>query len=179
MRYECDYREEVKRDWEQVTKKLESISDQEETPEMVAVKKEHFARILEISQLKESQYKKVKNDQKLRVMKLAYRDFEEAAIMHGGKVVLDINEDKSTASISYTGKELFNSDPNKNPLAEAIRNLLAYFPDIWISADEGGFTMTISGSLYDLKMVKNLSKQIEKKTQELHQWTRENFVFHK
>ena len=71
MRYECDYREEVKRDWEQVTKKLESISDQEETPEMVAVKKEHFARILEISQLKESQYKKVKNDQKLRVMKLA------------------------------------------------------------------------------------------------------------
>lgn len=175
MRYECDYREEVKRDWEQIAKELESVSDKEETPEMAALKKEHFARILEISKLKESQYQKVKNDQKLRAMKCAYRDFEEAAIMHGGKVVLDINEDRETASLSYTGKELFNSNPYKDNLGEAIRNLLVYFPDIWISADKGEFTMTISGSLYNLKRVKDLSKEIEKKTQELRQWTREKY----
>lgn len=179
MHYECDYRREVEQEWNELMKKVESISASDNTPEDSALKKEHFARILEISKLKESQYIKVPNEKKVIAMKFAYTQFEEAASILGGKVVLDIDEEKSTASISYTGKELYDSDVKKDYLSDSIKTLLEYFPNIWIKAEGDEFTLTISGALYDMKQVQDLSELIQKKTKELRQWTREHCVFHK
>ncbi len=57
MHYECDYREKVAMEMAEIMAGMENEDKREKTPEETALNKEEFKRILEISQLEESQYK--------------------------------------------------------------------------------------------------------------------------
>lgn len=86
---------------------------------------------------------------------------------------MDITEDGMDATLSYTGRELFQTDEQYDKTAETIRTLLTHFPDMWLKAENNEFTLSISAHLYDKVLIQDLSEEIQQKQEELREWTRQ------
>lgn len=169
MHYECDYRKQVE---DELAKILE-MPKPKVSPEETVIVKGEFSRILEIVHLKASQYRLVISKERWDLIVNGYAALKEVAMVQGGKVVLDITEDGMDATLSYTGRELFQTDEKYDKTAETIRTLLTHFPDMWLKAENNEFTLTISAHLYDKIQVQDLSEEIEQKQEELREWTRQ------
>lgn len=174
MRYECDYRELVAKEREELDKVFEEMEVRQQTPEEEALSREEFAQILEIAEMKESQYRKIRSRKKLIALYDGYHELVSQARIHGGKVILDVNEDKMKGVLSYTGKEVFQTGAENDRLTVVLGSLLIHFPNVWIKVDNGEFTLTIQAQLYKKIQIRNLSKKIEQKNMELRKWTRQN-----
>lgn len=174
MHYECDYREKVAMEMAEIMAGMENEDKHEKTPEETALNKEEFRRILEISQLEESQYKLIPSKERFKAIHSGYCVFEEVARIQGGKVVLDISDDGMRATLQYTGKEMFQTGAPDDKMSSMFCYLLSYFPNLWIKAEGEEFTVTINAELYKKIKVKNLSRRIDKKRTELQSWTRSN-----
>lgn len=172
MHYECDYREQVAKENEELGKlwtgKTGNLKEN-------AIAREELSKIVEIAEMKASQYRKIRSKRLRAVLYEGLCELEHQARIHGGRVVLDLSEDKMNATLTYTGKELFQTGALSDTVSKTIAKLLIHFPNIWINAENDEFTLTIHARLYKEVRIKNLSRQIEKKTIELRQWTRENY----
>lgn len=174
MHYECDYRELVAKEREELDRAFEEMEVRQQTLEEKALSREEFAQILEISEMKASQYRKVRSRKKLIALYDGYHELVSQARIHGGKVILDVNDDKMNAVLSYTGKEVFQTGAENDRLTVVLGSLLIHFPNVWIKVDNGEFTLTIQAQLYKKIQIRNLSKKIEQKNMELRKWTRQN-----
>ena len=174
MHYECDYRELVAKEREEVERAFEEMEIRQQTPEEKVLLEEEFAQILEIAEMKESQYRKVRSRKKLIALYDGYHELAAQARIHGGKVILDVNEDKMKGVLSYTGKEIFQTGAENDRLSVVLASLLTNFPNVWIKVENGEFNLTIQAQLYKKIQIRNLSKMIEQKNMELRKWTRQN-----
>ena len=130
MHYECDYREKVAMEMAEIMAGMENEDKREKTPEETALNKEEFRRILEISQLEESQYKLIPSKERFRAIRSGYRVFEEV-------------DDGMRATLQYTGKEMFQTGAPDDMMSSMFCYLLSYFPNLWIKAEGEEFTVTI------------------------------------
>lgn len=169
VHYECDYRKQVE---DELAKILE-MPKPKVSPEETVIVKGEFSRILEIVHLKESQYRLVISKERWNLIVNGYSALKDVAMVQGGKVVLDITEDGMDATLSYTGRELFQTDEQYDKTAETIRTLLTHFPDMWLKAENNEFTFTISAHLYDKILIQDLSEEIQQKQEELREWTKQ------
>lgn len=174
MHYECDYRELVAKEQEELNKAFDEMEIRQQTPEEKALSEEEFAHILEIAEMKESQYRKIRSRKKLIALYDGYHELATQARIHGGKVILDVNEDKMKGVLSYSGKEIFQTGAENDRLSVVLASLLTNFPNVWIKVENGEFTLTIQAQLYKKIQIRNLSKMIEQKNMELRKWTRQN-----
>lgn len=174
VHYERDYREQVAKENEELEKLCEGKT---RNLKENALAREELSRIIEISEMKASQYRKVHSKKLCAVLLEGFYELENQARIQGGKVVLDISEDKMNGTLTYTGTQLIQTGAFGDTFSKTFAKLLVYFPDIWLKAEDNEFTLTIQARLYKEVRIKNLSREIERKQMELRKWTHENYLY--
>lgn len=127
---------------------------------------EQFEQLLAIHRLESQQYDRVLDPARRDLLIKTFHALKPAAFINIGKLELDIDEEKLTAELRYSGKvlsETGRSDgPDKPPLLQTFIELSNTFGVFLITADDDVFTIRLHADIARSIKVRDYSEQIEK-----------------
>lgn len=117
--------------------------------------------IIDMVSLRESQYKRVRDEEKWDLWTRVFYDMAcRNARIQGGKVILDVNEETLTGSLTYTGHDLIFSTAWNEDI-ELFAGMIDLSEDIFISNKNGLIELQFMFHLYDNVKIADHSEQID------------------
>lgn len=155
MKKEVDYIQQYEQEEKELDALRASASEQDG-------KSDHnkFQLIIDMVSLRESQYERVRDEEKWDLWTQVFYDMAcRNARIHGGKVILDVDEESLTGSLTYTGHDLiFGTAWNED--IELFAGMIDLSEDIFISNKNGLIEIQFMFHVYDNVKIADYSDRI-------------------
>lgn len=115
---------------------------------------------LEYFQVYTSQFETVPNEGKKNKMVWLYEKLSEIAFASDGHVILDIDEEKETATLQYEGRELYKTNEENDLIGVVFAAIFIQYEFVELVHKENCFSLTVNEILYDRKLVNDRSKEL-------------------
>lgn len=124
-----------------------------------------FDQLLAIYRLERQQYDRVPDSTRRDLLVKASYALKPAALANLGKLKLDINEEKLTAELCYSGKLIVesgrNDDLGRPPLLSIFLELSKRFGAFLLTAEKDGFMISLHADIARSIKAHDYSEQIE------------------
>lgn len=141
MHFEVDYTKK----YEEAVKKFKEWKQEPLTEK----EREELSKLLEKCQKHESHITRMENSDKREEIIRFYGLLAKMAKCQGGHVILDINDERRTATLTYCGRELVQTPSKKDFMRHIISALFNTYDGIVLLGDENGITIIVCARLYD------------------------------
>lgn len=115
-----------------------------------------------------SQYKRIFSQVKRDKVFLLYKQLNELAFIHNGKVSLDINEEKMNARLVYWGDAIAFLPEELDRSRDILLSLLKAADMVYLSAVDGGIEIRIVEELCDNVVIRNEQAALAKLEESIH-----------
>jgi len=115
---------------------------------------------LEYFQVYTSQFEKVLNEGKKNKLVWFYEKLSEIAYINDGRVILNIDEEKETATLQYEGRELYKTGEENNLTGMVFAAIFIHYDFVTLTHKENCFSLTVNETMYDQKLVIDRSKEL-------------------
>lgn len=127
-----------------------------------------LGQYLQYYRLWSSQYKRTFSQAKKDKVFLLYKQLDELAFIHNGKVSLDINEEKMNARLVYWGDALSFLPNELDRSRSTLLSLLKVADMVYLSAVDGGIEIRIVEELCDKVVIRNEQAALAKLEESIH-----------
>lgn len=155
MKKEVDYIQQYKQEEKELDALRASTSDQDNKSDHTKLQ-----LIIDMVNLRESQYKRVHDEEKWNLWTQVFYNMAcRNACIQGGKVILDVDEESLTGSLTYTGHDLvFSTTWNED--IELFAGMIDLSEDIFISNKNGLVEIQFMFHIYDNEKIADYSDRI-------------------
>lgn len=166
MKLEVDYIEEFEKQTEELAQYEKETANEpyKESEEGL----ERFKKMIEIADLKESQYvRKEIPDIREILLKFIYPEFSQMAKVEGGRITLEIDDESLIGTLTYYGHNLILNNVFCHNLL-CLQMLLEITNDLSIQAKENMLELKFMFNLYEKEKVADHSKEIRKLQEQIY-----------
>lgn len=166
MKLEVNYIEEFEKQAEELAQYEMETSDEHSKESEESYKK--FQKRIKLADMIESQYvRKEVPERREALLKYIYPEFSQMAKVEGGHLILEVNDESLTGTLTYYGHDLIINNVFCHNLL-CLRMLLEMTDDLTIQAKENMLEMKFMFHLYEKEKVADHSDEIRKLEEQIY-----------